>query len=173
MDGTEPLVIHVLVASLARLRFHKELAGNFFAPVNLRRAWEKWPLRAVTLGIHGSRRHRGILNGETLLPARLAHIPGACRQAREYEEARQSAPYRNCRARTSAAAPPTCEGDPNSRNREHHVCVQRVPMRARSARVDQPQTGHGSSEKQKPGKSSTQLPFPERPPHGWQEQDCR
>jgi len=46
-------------------------------------------------------------------------------------------------------------------------------MRPRSARVDQPQTDHGSSEKQKPGKSSTQLPFPERPPHGGQEQDRR
>jgi hypothetical protein len=39
--------------------------------------------------------------------------------------------------------------------------------------VDQPQTDHGSSEKQKPGKSSTQLPFPERPPHGGQEQERR
>src|SRR3954470_836872 len=119
MDRTEPLVIHVLVASLARLRFHEELAGNFFAPVNLRRAWEKWPLRAVTLGIHGSRRHRGVLNGETLLPARLAHIPGASRQAHEHEKARQSAPYCSCRTCTSADAPPTRERDPNPRNREH------------------------------------------------------
>src|SRR6266404_5373988 len=54
MHRTEPLVVNILMAAFAGIRFHKELAGNFFSAINLRGAGEKVSLRAVAFVVHGS-----------------------------------------------------------------------------------------------------------------------
>ena len=62
VDRTIPLVINIGMTALAAIRFHEELAGNMAAAYHLGRAWKKWALRAVTLGIHIERRDGRILD---------------------------------------------------------------------------------------------------------------
>src|ERR1700683_2770452 len=43
MGRTEPLIVDVFVATLARLRFHEKLAGNLLAAKDLGGTGEEWP----------------------------------------------------------------------------------------------------------------------------------
>src|SRR5215470_10829176 len=73
-----PLLVDISVATLAGLRFHEELAGNFLPPVNLCRTREKISLWPVALVIHGCRSIRWVLNVRRTFPARVTRIP-TCR----------------------------------------------------------------------------------------------
>src|ERR1700675_3548552 len=81
-----PLVVDVLMAALAGIRLHEELAGNFFSAIYLRGAGEKWSIGAVAFAIHGERRQRGILNASLLIPASFAEIASHRRQHRQHDE---------------------------------------------------------------------------------------
>src|SRR5579863_8436350 len=81
MGRTEPLIVDVLVAALAGVGFHEELAGNFLAAINLGRTGKEWPIGAVALSIHSGRWHGGILNASLILPARFTQVTGARAEA--------------------------------------------------------------------------------------------
>src|SRR5581483_9154089 len=75
VSGTEPLVVDVLMAALAGIGFHKKLAGNLLASIDLRGAGEKWALWSITLFIHTRGRVGGVLDARVVFPARGAEIP--------------------------------------------------------------------------------------------------
>src|SRR5207237_10299214 len=83
---TVPLVVDILVAALAGIRFHEELAGNFFSAIDLRRTGEKWASGAVAFAVHAAGRKGGIFNASMLVPARFAEIASDGRQHREHRE---------------------------------------------------------------------------------------
>src|SRR5205085_9025963 len=64
----EPLVIDILVAALARLRFHEELAGDFLVAVNLGGTGKEVSLWAIALASHAGGRVGWILDHRALLP---------------------------------------------------------------------------------------------------------
>src|SRR4030088_391484 len=84
MDGrTVPLVVDILVAALAGIRLHEELAGNFFSAIHLCGAREKWAGGAITFTVHGDGRKGGIFNASMLVPAGFAEIASYGRQHRQ------------------------------------------------------------------------------------------
>src|SRR5579859_1155499 len=87
---TEPLVVNVLVAALARFRLHEELAGNFLLSVNLRRTWEERAFGSVTFPVHVVGWHGRILNAPARLPA-LANVARAVANTSKHREANDSA----------------------------------------------------------------------------------
>src|SRR5450631_120165 len=86
-----PLVVDVLVAALAGIRFHKELAGNLFSAIHLRGTGEKRAGRAIAFAVHGERWQRGIHNAPMLVPATFAKIASGRGERRERYEHRGGA----------------------------------------------------------------------------------
>src|SRR5438067_6289874 len=93
----EPLLVDILVATLAGVRFHKKFAGNLLPAVDLSRAWEEGPLRAIAFGVHGGRRKRRIVDGEAELPARFARV--FCSEAQCGEDGKTKERTKDSRAR--------------------------------------------------------------------------
>src|SRR6267378_1183642 len=75
-----PLVVDVLMAALAGIRLHEELAGNFFSAIDLRGTREKWAGGAVAFAVHADGRQSGIFNASMLVPACFAEIASNGRQ---------------------------------------------------------------------------------------------
>src|SRR6266852_8990716 len=83
---TVPLIVDILVAALAGIRLHEELAGNLFSAVDLRGTGEKWAGGAVAFAIHADGRKGGIFNASVLVPAGFAEIASDGRQHRQHGE---------------------------------------------------------------------------------------
>src|SRR5713101_7880375 len=83
---TVPLIVDILVAALAGIRLHEELAGNFLSAVDLRGTGEKWAGGAVAFAIHADGRKGGIFNASMLVPTALAEIASDGRQHRQHGE---------------------------------------------------------------------------------------
>src|SRR6266403_7146 len=81
-----PLVIDILVATLAGIRLHEELAGNLFSAIHLRGTGKKWAGGAVAFAVHGDGRKAGIFNASMLVPARFSEIASDGRQHRQHGE---------------------------------------------------------------------------------------
>src|SRR6266478_5189023 len=81
-----PLVVDILVAALAGIRLHEELAGNLFSAIDLRGTGKKWAGGAVAFAIHADGRKGGIFNASTLVPPGFAEIASDGRQHRQQGE---------------------------------------------------------------------------------------
>src|ERR1051326_2534619 len=79
----EPLVVDILVAALAGIGFHEELAGNLLLAVYLRRTGKKRPFGSVAFAVHGFRGHGGILNAAARLPT-FPHVVRAIAERSEH-----------------------------------------------------------------------------------------
>src|SRR5512146_3416716 len=81
-----PLLVNVLVAALAGLRFFEELSGNALAVDRLRGAGKEFSLRPIALAVHGQGSSGGIRDAVGVVPAVLAVVVGgesyACGQQR-------------------------------------------------------------------------------------------
>src|ERR1700723_712064 len=75
-----PLLVDIFMTALAGVRFHEELAGNFFASIDLRRTGEKRAGGAIAFAIHGEGGKRGILEAGVLAPASFAEIGSRWRE---------------------------------------------------------------------------------------------
>src|SRR5712691_11918799 len=83
---TVPLIVDILVAALAGIRLHEELAGNLFSAIHLRGTGEKWAGGAVAFAVHADGRKGGIFDASMLVPAAFAQIPSNWRQHRQHGE---------------------------------------------------------------------------------------
>src|SRR6266481_10085389 len=81
-----PLVVNILVAALAGVRLHEELAGNLFSAIDLCGTGKKWAGGAVAFAVHADRRKGGIFNASMLVPAAFAEIASDGRQHRQHGE---------------------------------------------------------------------------------------
>src|ERR1700716_2960101 len=81
-----PLIVDILVTTLAGIRLHEELAGNFFSAIHLRRTRKKWAGGAVAFAVHADGRKGGIFNPSMLVPAGFAEIASDRRQHRQHGE---------------------------------------------------------------------------------------
>src|ERR1700704_4723931 len=86
VSRTVPLIVDVLVAALAGVRLHEELAGNLFSAIDLRGTGEKWAGGAVAFAVHADGRKGGIFNASMLVPAGFAEIARDGRQHRQHDE---------------------------------------------------------------------------------------
>ena len=80
VGGAVPLIVNIFMAALAGIGFHEELAGNFFAPVDLRGAREEWAAGAIAFAIHRERWELRILNARVPVPAGFAEITSRRRE---------------------------------------------------------------------------------------------
>src|ERR1700731_5488131 len=78
-----PLVVDILMTALARLRLHKELAGNLFSAIDLRGTGKKWAGGAVAFAVHADGRKGRIFNASMLVPAGFAEIASDGREHRQ------------------------------------------------------------------------------------------
>src|ERR1700730_7357017 len=142
MRRTEPLVVDVFVTALAGLRLHEKLAGNFLLAVDLRRTGEERTLGAVAFAIHVVGRHGGILDAAARLPA-FANVARAEAEGSEHEEAYYDAEggYGNA---AGAASHATGNQKSDASQRNHDVYIKLVPLRARSAGLNQNQAENSS-----------------------------
>src|SRR6266852_4681012 len=83
---TVPLIVDILVAALAGIRLHEELAGNLFSAIDLRGTGEKWAGGAVAFAVHADGRKVGIFDASMLVPAGFAEIASDGRQHRQHGE---------------------------------------------------------------------------------------
>src|SRR6266571_1007815 len=135
MRRAEPLVIDVFVTTLAGVRLHEELAGNFLTAVDLRRTWEKRAFGTVALAVHDGRRHLGIFNASTILPAGISQVPSSRAEAGKDEQADCYARDRWPERRTLSHA--VSEKNGCACEREDDVCVEPIPIRAGRADLDE------------------------------------
>src|ERR1700723_1966629 len=75
-----PLLVDIFMTALAGVRFHEELAGNFFASIDLRRTGEKRAGGAIAFAIHGERRKSGFWEGGVRAPAILGEMGSRWRE---------------------------------------------------------------------------------------------
>src|SRR6266403_690962 len=81
-----PLVVDILVAALAGVRLHEELAGNLFSAIDLRGTGKKWAGGAVAFAVHADGRKGGIFNASMPVPACFSEIASDGCQHRQHGE---------------------------------------------------------------------------------------
>src|SRR6266403_85993 len=86
VSRTVPLIVDVLVAALAGVRLHEELAGNLVSAIHLRGTGKKWAGGAVAFAVHGDGRKGGIFNASMLVPPCFSEIASDGRQHRQHGE---------------------------------------------------------------------------------------
>ena len=161
VDRAEPLVVDVLVAALAGIRFHEEFAGNLLLAVDLRRTGKKCALGAIAFVIHAGGRHCGIGHVSTLLPARLADIARSVAQSGESEQADDdtgdccSAAF----SQPAALSDPIGEEQANSRDRQNDVQIQPFPLRPRRAQLYLNRSKQCSSSNERPSTTGDNRPL--------------
>ena len=96
---TEPLVVDILVATLAGVGLHEKLAGDFLLSIDLRGTGKKRTLRTIALAIHVVGRHGGIFNAVARLPT-FADVAGTIADPRKDNEADGGAQNRGAGAGT-------------------------------------------------------------------------
>ncbi len=77
MHGAIPLLIDVMVAALAGIRFHEVISRNFSRMGRLRRTGEEGAIGSVAFVIHRAGRRRRIADLIGALPAALPDLPSA------------------------------------------------------------------------------------------------
>src|SRR6185369_2831353 len=125
--GAEPLVVNVLVATLARVGLHEELAGDFLSAVNLRGTGKEWPLGSIAFFVHRRWRICGVLDAGAIFPSRSAEIPRTKPENPEHnQDQRRARP--NCRF-----APCARDQESKTCGRENDVGIEPIPLRAQGA----------------------------------------
>src|ERR1700676_3190850 len=136
---TVPLVVDILVAALAGIRLHEELAGNFFSAIHLRGTGKKWAGGAVAFAVHAHGRKGGIFNASMLVPATLPEIASAGRQHRQHCE--DSGNAKNGMTRQPSMIAQPGRGDQASAENTHaDMDIDEVPLRSQSSGVNQHQS---------------------------------
>src|SRR5208282_3144508 len=139
MRRAVPLVVDILVTALAGIRFHEELAANFFSTVHLRGAGKKWAGGPVAFAVHGERGQHGIFNAAMLAPAVLAEISS---NGREHRQQRQYGgdPNRGMTGQPSESAQSSGGDQTGAEKTDADVHVDKRPLRAQRSGVDQHQS---------------------------------
>ncbi len=101
----EPLVVDILVATLAGVGLHEKLAGDFLLSVDLRGTGKERALRTVPFAVHAVRRHSGILNAVARLPT-FADVAGTVADPCKDNEADSGAQNRGAGAGTQPTPAP-------------------------------------------------------------------
>src|SRR5882762_6840529 len=135
VSRTVPLVVNILVAALAGVRLHEELAGNLFSAIDLRGTGKKWTGGAVAFAVHADGRKGGIFNASMLVPAGFAEITSDGRQHCDHGEYGSNA--KNGAMGEPSAIPHASSCDKACTEEAHaNVDVDERPFRAQGSGVN-------------------------------------